>query len=384
MRRKVCVVVSARPSYSRIRTALEAIEDQADLELQLVVAASALLERYGRVVDLIAEDGFEVAARVYMVLEGENLTTSAKTTGLGLLELATTLDNLKPDVVVTIGDRYETLATAIAAAYMNVPVAHVLGGEVSGSIDERVRHAVTKMADLHFVATEKAADRVVRMGENPASVAVTGCPSIDLAAGILDSPELDFDPYARYGGVGSAPSLSDGYLVVLQHPVTVEYELGRAHMLETLCALRDYGLPALWFWPNADAGSDGSSGAIRAFREVERPPNIHFFKNMAPDDFLRLVHNSRCLVGNSSAGIRECSFLGVPSVDIGTRQGGRDRGPNVVAVGHDRRAIAEAIDEQLANGRYLTSTLYGNGGAGERIARLLADSPLRIDKRLTY
>jgi UDP-hydrolysing UDP-N-acetyl-D-glucosamine 2-epimerase len=384
MRRKVCVVVSARPSYSRIRTALKAIESRDDLDLQLVVAASALLERYGTVVHFMAEDGLEVAARVYMVLEGENLTTSAKTTGLGLIELATTLDNLKPDVVVTVADRYETLATAIAAAYMNVPVAHVLGGEVSGSIDERVRHAVTKMADLHFVATDKAADRVVRMGEDPSSVAVTGCPSIDLAAGILDSPELDFDPYERYGGVGPAPSLSDGYLVVLQHPVTIEYEQARAHMHETLCALRDYGLPALWFWPNVDAGADGSSGAIRAFRELERPPNIHFFKNMAPDDFLRLVYNSRCLVGNSSTGIRECSFLGVPSVDIGTRQRGRDRGANVVAVGHDRQAIAEAIDAQLANGRYATTNLYGNGGAGERIARLLADSPLRVDKRLTY
>ncbi|HYE66839.1 MAG TPA: UDP-N-acetylglucosamine 2-epimerase, partial [Pyrinomonadaceae bacterium] len=195
MKRKVCVVVTARPSYSRIKTALKAIQAHPDLELQLVVAASALLDRYGMAVHYIEEDGFEIAARVYMVLEGENLTTMAKTTGLGLLELATVLDNLKPDIVVTIADRYETLATAVAASYMNIPVAHVQGGEVTGSIDERVRHAVTKLSDIHFVTTKKAAERVIRMGEDPATVFVTGCPSIDLAADILDDPTLNFNPF---------------------------------------------------------------------------------------------------------------------------------------------------------------------------------------------
>src|SRR3954466_14622752 len=185
MRRKVCVVVTARPSYSRIKTALQAIQAHPDLELQLVVAASALLDRYGNAVRFIEDDGFTIAARVYMVLEGENLASMAKTTGLGLLELATVFDNLKPDVVVTIADRYETLATAVAASYMNIPVAHVQGGEVTGSIDEKVRHAVTKLADLHFVATKKAAERVINMGEDPDTVILTGCPSIDIAAEVL-------------------------------------------------------------------------------------------------------------------------------------------------------------------------------------------------------
>ena len=155
-KRKVCVLVTARPSYSRIKTALRAIQDHPDLELQLVVAASALLERYGHAIRSIEHDGFHVAARVYMVLEGENLVTSAKSTGLGLVELATVFDNLKPDVVVTVADRYETLATAVAASYMNIPVAHVQGGEVTGSIDEKVRHAVTKLANVHFVSTEQS------------------------------------------------------------------------------------------------------------------------------------------------------------------------------------------------------------------------------------
>src|SRR5688500_17932499 len=181
-KRRVCVVVTARPSYSRIKTALKAIQENPQLELQLVVAASALLDRYGTAVRFIEEDGFEIAARVYMVLEGENLASMAKSTGLGLLELATVFDNLKPDVVVTVADRFETLATAVAASYMNIPVAHVQGGEVTGSIDEKVRHSVTKLADRHLVSCDKAAERVIRMGEQPDAVCVTGCPSIDIAA----------------------------------------------------------------------------------------------------------------------------------------------------------------------------------------------------------
>src|SRR5215813_10979022 len=153
MKRKICVVLTARPSYSRIKTALRAIVEHPDLELQLVVAASALLDRYGTAVNYIEKDGFKIDARVYMVLEGENPASMAKTTGLGMLELATVFDNLRPDVVVTVADRYETLATAVAASYMNIPVAHVQGGEVTGSIDEKVRHSVTKLADLHFVAS---------------------------------------------------------------------------------------------------------------------------------------------------------------------------------------------------------------------------------------
>src|SRR6266545_4614426 len=222
-KRRICVLVTARPSYSRIRSALKAIQEHPDLELQLVVAASALLERYGNAIDASEHDGFQPSARVYMVLEGENLVTSAKSTGLGLVELATVFDNLKPDAVVTVADRYETLATAVAASYMNIPVVHVQGGEVTGSIDEKVRHAVTKLANLHLVSTHAAAERVRRMGEDPEMVFVTGCPSIDLACDMLKNPALTFDPMEKYGGVGQPVDLSGGYMVVMQHPVTTEH-----------------------------------------------------------------------------------------------------------------------------------------------------------------
>lgn len=384
MVRKVCVAVTARPSYSRIKGALRAIQEHPDLELQLIIAASALLDRYGSVVDYIERDGFDISARVFMVLEGENLAAMAKTTGLGILELSTALDNLQPDVVVSVADRFETLATAVSAAYMNIPVAHVQGGEVTGSIDEKVRHAVTKLADLHFVANDRAAERVIRMGEDPAKVFVTGCPSIDLAAEVIRSPDLDFDIYQRYGGVGVQLDLSNGYLVVMQHPVTTEYQQARQQITETLFAVAEVGLPTLWFWPNVDAGSDGTSRGIRAFRELHGPSNIHFFKNMSPVDFLRVLYNSKGIVGNSSVAIRECAFLGVPAVNIGTRQNGRDRGKNVIDVDYGRDDIVKAIRYHLQNGKVEPDHLYGDGQAGRRIAELLATVPLTIEKRLAY
>ena len=384
MKRKVCVLVTARPNYSRIKSALRSIADHPDLELQLVVAASALLDRYGAAVRSIEHDGFAIAARVYMVVEGENLVTSAKSTGLGLVELATVLDNLKPDVVVTVADRYETLATAVASSYMNIPVAHVQGGEVTGSIDEKVRHAVTKLSNLHLVATEAAASRVVRLGEDPGTVFVTGCPSIDLAAAVLAQPSLDFDPIDKYGGVGAPVDLSSGYLVVMQHPVTTEYDEARRQITETLEAVHAQEMPTLLFWPNVDAGSDGTSKGVRLFREREKPKGFHFFRNMLPEDFLRLLCNCSCIVGNSSVAIRECAYLGVPAVNIGTRQSGRDRGRNVTDVSYDRDEIAAAIRVHTRNDRPVSDPIYGDGQAGPRIAAHLAESELNIEKRLTY
>jgi UDP-hydrolysing UDP-N-acetyl-D-glucosamine 2-epimerase len=382
--RKVCVVVTARPSYSRIKTALEAIRAHPDLELQLVVAASALLGRYGTAIDFIAADGFKPSARVHMVLEGEHLAAMAKTTGIGLMELTTVFDNLQPDVVVTVADRFETIATAIAASYMNIPLAHVQGGEVTGSIDEKVRHAVTKLADLHFVASRKAAERVIKMGECSETVHITGCPSIDLAASLENDRTLNFDPFKKYGGVGSEMDISRGYVVVMQHPVTTEYEKAREHVNETLHAVHELGLPTLWFWPNVDAGSDGTSTGMRAFREQVKPAQMHFFKNMEGTDFLRLLCNSKCLIGNSSVGVRECSYLGVPVVNIGSRQTGRDRGLNVIDVDYDREEITKGVEKHLSNGTYPSDPIYGDGHAGERIAELLATQPLHIEKRLAY
>jgi UDP-hydrolysing UDP-N-acetyl-D-glucosamine 2-epimerase len=378
-KKRIAAVVTNRASYARVRSLLLALRDSERVELQLILAASLLLEKYGQAADVIEQDGFDVAARVYMVLEGENPTTMAKTAGVGMLELATLFDNLRPSVVLTVADRYETIATAVTAAYLNIPVAHVQGGEISGSIDERVRHAVTKLSDVHFVSNERSAARIVRMGEHPNRVFVTGCPSIDLAAEVQSAwRRVDFDAFAK--GVGATFDLSGNYLIVMQHPVTTEYARVRHQIEETLHAVEGLDVPAFWFWPNVDAGSDIISKAIRSFREKRQSRRIHFLKNLPPTDFLKLLVGSSCLVGNSSAAIRECSYLGVPAVNIGTRQHGRDRASNVRDVDHDRAAIERAIAAQIKHGRYPSSSLYGDGRAGVRIAGLLEEIDISGDK----
>ncbi len=381
--KNICVVVTARPSYSRIKTALTAIKNHPQLNLLLVVAASALLDRYGTAVKYIEEDGFKIDAKVFNVLEGENLTAQAKTTGLGIIELASVFEQLKPDAVVTVADRFETMSTAIAASYMNLPLIHIQGGEVTGNIDEKVRHAITKLADLHLVATEKAKERVIKMGEDPNMVFNTGCPSIDLADMVLKNPKIDFDLFKQYGGVGKIKNWEQGYLVVLQHPVTTEYQKSRVQIEETLHAIYELNIPTFWFWPNVDAGSDGTSKGIRSFRENHNIDHIHFFKNMEGKDFLKLLYNSKCLIGNSSAGIRECSYLGVPVVNIGSRQSGRERGQNIVDVEHNRDKIKGAINQAISMVRK-HDDIYGDGQSGDEIAQKIAQIQIGYTKRLTY
>jgi UDP-hydrolysing UDP-N-acetyl-D-glucosamine 2-epimerase len=383
--RKVCVVVHSRANYGRIKSVLRAIQNHPGLELQLIVGSSALLYRFGQVIDQIDKDGFQVAAVVHSVIEGEIPITMAKSTGLAIIELATHFGNLDPDIVLTLADRHETLSTAVAASYMNIALAHTQGGEVTGSIDESVRHAITKLAHIHFPATERARDYVIRMGEPAETVHLTGCPSIDLVA--ETNLTLPQDIFERYKGVGDELSPYKEYIIVLQHPVTTEYGRGFAQINTTLEAVHrkaKAGIQIVWLWPNVDAGSDDVARGIRMFREQNDTTNMHFYKNFAAEDYARLLANARCIVGNSSSGLREGAFLGTPCVNVGTRQQGREREANVLDVPNEPAAIGAAIDHQLAHGRYPQSTLVGNGTAGRQIADVLATCRLSVQKRISY
>ena len=379
-RRKVCVVVASRANYARIKTALEAVRDHPELELQLVAGASLVLERFGNALEVMTMDGFAPDATIRFIIEGETPATMAKSTGLGLLELPTVFELLQPDIVVTVADRFETIATAVAASYMNIPVAHTQGGEVSGSIDESVRHAVTKLAHVHFPATELAARRVIAMGEDPAWVFNVGCPSIDLVA--RTELGLRRDVLEQFGGTGAPVDPEQPFLLVMQHPVTTEYGHGFDQVATTLEAVAELGMQALVFWPNVDAGSEDVAKGIRTFRELGRANGFHFFRNLPPEVFVKLMAHCACMVGNSSAALREGSFLGTPAVTIGSRQQGRERGPNLVEVEHDRAAIADAIRDQLAHGSYERSTLFGDGTAGAKIADKLVEVRPSVQKKL--
>jgi len=382
LKRKVCIVVNSRANYGRIKTVLRALRDHSEIELQLVVGASALLFRFGNVKEIIESDGFNIAGTVHSMIEGGNPTTMAKSTGLAIIELATMFESLSPDIVLTVADRFETLATAVAASYMNIPLAHTQGGEVTGSIDESVRHAITKLSHLHFPSTKLAANNIIRMGEDPATVHLTGCPAMDLA--FESDRRLSTEIMLNYSGVGAKIDLSLPYIVVLQHPVTTEYGMGIEQINCTLKAISRLKIQTIWLWPNIDAGSDDISKGLRMFRESEEPDYIHFYKNFSPEDYLRLIANCVCQIGNSSSALREGSFLGVPAVNIGSRQGGRECGDNVLNVGYDAKEIEQAIENQINHGPYNPSPIFGDGSAGEKIAEILATTDFKIQKRLNY
>lgn len=384
--KNVCVVITARPSYSRIRSALVELKKNSNINLQLVVAASAMVNTYGKVVEQIRHDGFEITAKVYNMISGENVISAAKTTGLGIIELSTIFENIKPDMVITIADRFETMSTAIAASYMNIPLIHIQGGEVTGNIDEKVRHAITKLADIHMVSTEKARERLIKMGEIPDRIYVTGCPSIDIADEVRKKYDLlRFDPIEKYNGVGELLQNRNDYIIVMQHPVTTEIEEASQQTKCVLDMVGELNKQVYWFWPNVDAGADAVSKEIRIYREEMKNKNIYFFKNMSPEDFLVLLLGSICIIGNSSVAIRECSYLGVPAINLGDRQAGRERGKNVIDCPYEKARIKTAYEQIVTSNRPRGENLYGDGHAGEKIAKIIASlSNIPIDKKLNY
>jgi UDP-hydrolysing UDP-N-acetyl-D-glucosamine 2-epimerase len=381
--RKICVVIGSRANYSSIKSAMRAIQNHKELSLQVVAAASALLDRYGSVVDLMEQDGFEINARLYMLIEGETPSTMAKSTGVGLMELPTIFEMLKPDIVLTVGDRFETMATTLAAAYMNIPIAHSMGGEVSGTIDESIRHAVTKFAHIHFPASKGAAIRIAKLGERDEDIHLVGCPRMDLVAEILAAPH-NVGNQIFQEGVGASVDIDQPFVMVSQHPVTTEYGAGEAQIFETLTAVHKTGLPAIILWPNSDAGSEDISRGIRKWRELGLSNRMHYFKNLPTAIYIQLMAKTACLVGNSSSGIREGAFIGTPVVNIGSRQDMRERGSNVVDADHKAKHIYDSIMGQLKHGPYEHEPIYGDGSAGKRIANILSTCSWKIQKRIVY
>lgn len=377
-KRKICFVITSKIHYGRSKLILEELQKRSDVVLQIVVAASALLEMHGNVLADIASDGFIVNDKIVMTLEGGNTVAMAKTAGVGIMEFTTAFDNLRPDIVVVRGDRYEVLSAAVAASYLNIPVAHIEGGDVSGTIDESVRHAITKLSHIHFPTNEQSAGRVRRMGENPKYVFNVGSSDIEFAA---KNKFRVSEKLINYLGVGDVIDIDKQFLVATQHPVTSEVGRNRKHVEETLRAVFELKIPCIWFWPNVDAGTDEVSKGIRSFRETRNPKHMRFLKYLPPQQFIGLLQRSACLVGNSSAGIKECSYLGVPVVNIGTRQDGRLRAENVADVGYEKEAIKRAIKRQLARGPYEPSRIYYQKGTSKKIAQILAKIKVYSQKR---
>lgn len=416
-KKRVAVAVMHRTSYARLRAILKAVQSHPQLELQIILGSHVFLhhllftlrhtdwqslrrllpwylkanlrllfrrkseaENLQLLGRLVKRDSFTISAQLPLFFDGGDLKTMVKTVGAGLLALPKIFQRLKPDIVLVHADRFEMLSVATAASFMNIPVAHTQGGDVSGTIDEVVRHAITKLAHLHFPTTEKSRERLIRMGEDPNYIFMTGCPTIDTLKSL--DLKVDQDIYERNGnGYGQRIDLAKPFLLALQHPVTTEYNLTYENMRKLLAAIEAVNLPTLLFWPNIDGGFDRASMAVREFIANNQLPGLTLYKSFNTEDFYRVLNAATVAVGNSSSFIREGSFLGTPAVVVGTRQWGRERANNVIEVGYQKEAIVTAIKKQVAHGRYPASHLYGDGRAGERIAEVLAKINPPIQKQ---
>jgi len=381
MVRKVCIVLTTRGNYAKMKSTIREIDADPRLKLQLVVAGGILLDRYGEYCTHIENDGFTIAERVRFLVDGDSSESMAMSAGLATLNLSQTFARLRPDIVLVIADRYESLSVAHAAMCMNINIAHLEGGEISGSIDERIRHAITKLSHLHFPASHEAAERIKNMGESKDSIITTGTPSLDLIS------ELDFadtrllKEFLDVHGFGDEIDIGDDYLVVSQHSVVTESTDSIDQMSATLNAITKIQMPVVWILPNMDVG-ESSAAAVLSTKNSNL--KVRKIVSIPMELYALLLKNSQCLVGNSSSGIRECAYLGVPVVNIGTRQNGRKRGANVLDVSYEQSAIEVAINMQLKKGSFRKETLYGDGSAGKKIVAALASFPFSLDKRMTY
>ena len=378
--RKICFVIHSRANYARIKTAIRECSLRSDIEVQIVVGASALIDRYGDVVEVIGKDGFKVSEKLHTVVEGNEPVSMVKTTAMSLLSLSEVFYRTNPDIVVTVADRFETIATAIAASYMNIPLAHTQGGEITGSIDDNVRHAITKLAHIHFPATKKAKEVLINnLGENQECVFQVGCPSIDIAR--ETQSETTKSIMTRYSGVGADLDFEKPYVLVSQHSDTLEYIKAKEQISATLDSINSLEYQCIWLWPNMDSGSDFISKKLREFRERNQNGKIRFYKNFEPQDYINILRNSMCIVGNSSSGIREASYLGTPSVNVGDRQRGRVKLSNVIDVAYNSTDITDAIKSQILKRSYSQDLTYGDGTSGKQIAEILATCKLGVKKK---
>lgn len=381
MKRKVCFVITSFIHYSRNLLVLEELKKRKDVDLHIIVGGAAVLSRYSSkladVRKLLKNDGHKNLYELHFNLEGNDTIVKTKTTGLGIIEFTTIFNYIKPDVVVVRGDRFEVLSATIAAAYMSIPIAHIEGGDLSGSIDESVRHAITKLSNIHFATNEPAKKRILKLGEHPSYVFNFGSPDVEVVSKLLKK-DNKFD--LNKTGSGAMFDLSKGYLIVMYHPDITDIKHIHENTKKILKAVHDTGIPTLWFWPNADAGSEDVSQELRLFKDDVSGHKIRFMRYLGPRDFIWLLKNSLCLIGNSSAGIKESSFIGLPVVNIGTRQNNRLRSSNVVSVNHDSIDIKKAIENQIKKGRYPSSNIYFEKDTSKNIAKTIATVPLYSQK----
>lgn len=371
-------VTGIRSEYDIMSSVFRAIANHRDLNLQLVVTGAHLSDAFGHTVDEIYSDGFVVADEIESLLNGDQASFRAKGLGVQLQGMVQTVARVKPDILLVLGDREEAMTTALVGAYMNIPVAHIAGGDrVIGNVDDQIRHAVTKLAHLHFVTNRESAERIARMGEQPFRIFDVGNPGLDR---LLEVPVIDTNELSDRLGF----SIVEGepLVMLIQHVISTEIEHAYEQMKVSLEAVRELGVTTVLSYPNSDAGGQQM---IRAIHEYESLPFLHTAKNIPRLEFVNLMRRASCLLGNSSAGILEAPLLKLPVINVGNRQRGRLHAENVQFVLHDKDRIIEALQRAISDPKYRESVAacsnpYGDGKSSARIADILA--AVRLDEEL--
>lgn len=384
-KKRVLGVTGIRSEYDIMSSVFRAIASHSDLDLQLVVTGAHLSEAFGRTIDEIHADGFVVADEIESLLSGDQASFRVKGLAIQLQGLVQTVARINPDILLVLGDREESMTTALVGAYMNIPVAHIAGGDrVIGNVDDQIRHAVTKLAHLHFVTNRESKERILRLGEQAFRVFDVGNPGLDR---LLDVPVIDVAELSSRLGF----SIADGepFVMLIQHVISTEIDQAYEQMKASLEAVRELGIKTILSYPNSDAGGQQM---IRVIREYESLPFLYAAKNIPRLEFVNLMRRASCLLGNSSAGILEAPLLKLPVINVGNRQRGRLHAENVQFVPHDKDRIIEALRRAIFDTEYrktvaACSNPYGDGQSSARIADILAATPIDdtlLIKDITY
>lgn len=380
MKRKILIVTERRADYSKIRPVLKEIEKSKNLDYFLIVTGSHLLKEYGNTINEIKNDGFKISATFQMYEKNRKDTGSEMVSSLGIaiIHLAKIVEKFDPDIILSGFDTGVHLAVAIVGAHMNKIVAHMEGGEVTGTIDESIRHATTKFAHIHFTTNKEATKRIIKLGENPTNIFTVGNPSLD---GIKNIPKISKSDLEKEFGI----DLKKDFVIVMQHTVTTEIEKAKKNIRQTLKAISELNIQAIVIHGNSDFGS-------KKISEVIRKSKIKQYETLSFTKYVNLLKNSTALVGNSSSGKMEAPFLKIPSVNIGTRQSGRLAAKSVINASYNKNEIKNAIMKTMNDKNFLEKiktqqNLYGNGTSSKKIVKILEKINLKnisIQKKLTY
>ena len=383
MKKRISVIITNRANFARMKSLLLEIKKSKKLSLQLILSGSALSHRFGQLERELKKNRLSPLARSYFLIDGSDPIAQAKSTSLAISELATIFYKMRPDLAITVGDRYETIATAIASTYSNIPLAHLQGGEVSGNLDEMVRHSITKLASYHFTTTKNSRQRVIRMGEEKNRVYFSGCPGMDLLKFCKKKIQKNF--FNKISYTGTKFLFDKKYLLVVNHPVSTDNKKNNLRNINILLkTLTKINMHKIMFWPNADAYSDVISSTMRTFKEKYEKNDFTFVVNASPEDYATLLYNASCLIGNSSSFIREGSQLGKPALILGERQTNREVGSNVIKCNYETNQIIKKIQYQVKQKKYKQQNLYGNGNAAKLIVKILEKINPTIKKQITY